>query len=280
MSDFPELIKQAANTFKNQCTAWTQIRAEGNNTRVRLQAPLIAQQFVGDVEFGKDPQGLLFYHQAEDFLVHYHKFNYYRSGWGSSVTILIDFFEDVDGSNLTLLARFLARVDTNIFQIPTNPSGNGKGMWSNFRAAVVPTAIIRAGSSTTLHLQFHALKKRVYFQSGASGSIKSEPGLLIFKDIDLLKDRVDGTPVVADLPARQADRILFHPRGNPGMVVALFLPDRPISVGSYVQLPTTTWKDLDVPATLTRFLNADGPDEDFSADDVDASTLEEAEAEA
>lgn len=52
-----------------------------------------------------DPQGLLFYHQPEDFLVHYHKFNYYRSGWGSSVTIRIDFFEDVDGSNLTLLAR-------------------------------------------------------------------------------------------------------------------------------------------------------------------------------
>lgn len=53
LTDFPRLIKEAAETFRRECAAWTQFRWEGNDLKVRLQAPDIMQQFVGDVEFGK-----------------------------------------------------------------------------------------------------------------------------------------------------------------------------------------------------------------------------------
>jgi hypothetical protein len=56
MSNFPQLLKEAAEIWPNETSAFEQIRQEGTGTtgvRIRLQAVEIMQQFVGDVEFGK-----------------------------------------------------------------------------------------------------------------------------------------------------------------------------------------------------------------------------------
>jgi len=50
---FPELVKEAAKLFANECTAYAQFRVENNVFKARLQATEIVKQFVGDVTFGQ-----------------------------------------------------------------------------------------------------------------------------------------------------------------------------------------------------------------------------------
>jgi len=50
---FPTLLKQAAEDFTNECTAFAQFRIESGQFKARLQATEIMKQFVGDVTFGQ-----------------------------------------------------------------------------------------------------------------------------------------------------------------------------------------------------------------------------------
>lgn len=49
---FPNLVKEAAEKFRNYCTAFTQFKLEGGNAQMRLQAMEIMQEFVGSVDYG------------------------------------------------------------------------------------------------------------------------------------------------------------------------------------------------------------------------------------
>lgn len=83
---FSDLIKKAAEDFPNFSTAFAQFKKVGDGIAVRLQAMEIMSQFVGSVNYGiggpnnlfvgpsvswwllLDPKGLLFYHDASEFL--------------------------------------------------------------------------------------------------------------------------------------------------------------------------------------------------------------------
>jgi hypothetical protein len=244
MADFPRLIKLAAETWSNDCSAFVQIRNDSNTMKLRLQAIEIMQQFVGDVQFGKDPKGILFYNNAGDFLIGYAEVRYYKHGTGSNVTIQADFHE----SRMPRpFARFLARVNTQLYPLPVWATATGSGNWSAFRAATSETDVLRIGGSPRLNLRFRAIGKSVHFDTARTDHISNVMGLLIFRDIERLRDMVDNQPCVADYAP---DRIVFHPRGLSADkdVVALFLPSVPLLVGTTAQPPTTRWEPYRPPA--------------------------------
>jgi len=284
MADYPELIKKASQQFKYESTAFAQITLK----HMHVQAPIIARQFIGDkskgdIEYGRDPLGQLFYDSPED-LTRRTKFTYKLSGTlkqpgdgENFVTIEIDLLEAVPSANPVVLARFLAKVDTNIILLPLVWSGTGEGDWSEYRAALIPGFITRATSSTTLFVGFHPLNKEVYFDSGTPGAIENKMGILLTKNIDLLEN------TVASIPANRADRILFHIPNSPKQVVGIFVPNEPIAVGTAARSSPTTWIRLKTaldnfalsgttPQSLARFVfgsdsdNADADTSEFSAD--------------
>ncbi|PPQ65515.1 hypothetical protein CVT24_010811 [Panaeolus cyanescens] len=269
-TDFPERIRDAAKQFRSECTAWTQFRLEPNGKiNIRLQAPDIMQQFVGDVEFGRDPKGLLFYNNAaSDFAMRDHDFQYTKLGNGPWKTVIVDFYETEDTD---VVARFIARVDTSKYSIPgegTTRRGNGK--WSKFPGATAQTTVIRGEGRNRLYLQFPALKKYVYFKTTGTTAIEKKSGVLIFKDYNMLQDFVDNRAVLADCAS---DRIVFRTeRSTDSVVVALFIPNEPLTLGpSTNDAPSpTTWKPFDPRNSASGFTSRTMPvNLEFEDEDVD-----------
>ncbi|KAH9980429.1 hypothetical protein BJV74DRAFT_857028 [Russula compacta] len=208
MSDFPSLLKESAERWSSECSAFEQLRIEGGALRLRLQAIEIMQQFVGDVNFGRDPKGLLFYNSQGDFDVGLADFRYWKHGTGPIVTIQTDFHEV---GLPTPFARFIARVDTTQYRLPQLAAVTGQGDWSPFEAALTQTRVVRVHGSTRLNLRFMPIRKRVYFDVGGTGRINST-GVLIFRDIGRLqRDQPNGQPLIADYAS---DRVVFRARGD------------------------------------------------------------------
>lgn len=266
---FPSLIKAAAETFTNETTAFAQIRVENGAFKARLQAVEIMQQFVGDVTFGQDPKGILFYKHVFDFEVSQVDFTYTKySGPGSLVAIKIDFR---DKGATRVFATFISRVDTNKYFIPLNPSAGGVGRWTRFKAATAQVDAVRQQDSTRLYLQLPPLWKEVYFETSKNSSLKSS-GILIFRDITKLKDKPlaeegDDRQLLADYAP---DRIVFSlkqrvPTEKP-KEFALFLPVDPLKeIGTAgVTQPATSWRPFE-------------PDHGFLGFSLSAASAEEAE---
>ncbi|KAH9980427.1 hypothetical protein BJV74DRAFT_857014 [Russula compacta] len=252
MSDFPRLIEEAAKLWPSETAAFEQITLEGGKIKVRIQAIDIMQQFVGDVSFGRDPKGLLFYTVPADFNLGQADFKYTKYGTGSSVTVQTDFYEE--GKRGKPFARFLARVNTDTYKLPATSADDGSGKWTAFQAATSQTIVVRLQGSTRLNLRFPPVGKRVFFEVQNSGSI-ADNGVLIFRDIRKLVDVSGTSRIVADYAP---DRIVFHPSGDTSdkAVVALFLPAKPLAIGDS-RNSQTTWRP-------------DEPDFAFVADEEEA----------
>jgi hypothetical protein len=54
-SSYPQQLSEAARIYANSCNAYADFRAADNFIALRIQAPEIMMQFVGDVDFGKGP---------------------------------------------------------------------------------------------------------------------------------------------------------------------------------------------------------------------------------
>jgi len=246
---FPELIAQAARKFKAESSAYTQLRQEASSgpLKLRLQSVEIFQQYEGDVEFGWDPKCILFYNAQTDFDIQSSRFWYTRIETGGPViTIQVDFTESDSSSSNDSFARFLARVDTRIYKLPHLGTGNGNGNWSRFQAGTLHTRVVRQEGRKRLHLQFPPLRKRVYFDVTKDSAIGNAAGVLIFRDVRQLNDKdTSGRTVRANYAD---DRIVFSPEGDSSKVYGLFLPYRPLDLGTVPSggvPPTTTWKDFD-----------------------------------
>ena len=53
ISSFPQELYEAARVYPNSCTAYANFSAADDFIALRIQAPEIMMQFVGDVDFGK-----------------------------------------------------------------------------------------------------------------------------------------------------------------------------------------------------------------------------------
>jgi len=231
MSDFPEQIKQAANIFKNESIAYAQVRAEGSVIKLRLQALEVARQFQGDVIYGRDPKGILFYNEQLAFEIPNADFTYQRFGSGALVTIVINFTPT--GSGQPPYARFVSRVLSS--QLPHLGSGRGKGTWKDFKAGSAQTRAISIAGSVRLNLLHQALRKTVHFNIKDSGRVDMF-GILLFKDDSKL---VGQTKVVIN------PDIIFFFALNSTEVIGQFVPAGPIVTGGRDIQGIATWETYD-----------------------------------
>ncbi|PPQ65517.1 hypothetical protein CVT24_010813 [Panaeolus cyanescens] len=241
-SEYPGLLMEASTIFSNQCSGHAQIHQEqGEEMKISLQAPDIMKQFMGDVQIGKDPAGLLFYNNAQlDFSIPDQQFKYMTHGTGPTVTIQIDFYHpDSDGEHL--LSRFLARVDSQNYPVRVG-EGKGTGNWVDFRAGTAQALPIRAEGRTRLYLQFPALKKYVFFETIDESPISNTGGVFIFKDYSAMQDKIGDEAILASWTD---DRIEFFIEGHPDNIVGCFYPHAPIGIGKMEKASPTTWKPFD-----------------------------------
>jgi len=244
---YPQLLKEAAAEWRNECTAFAQFRQQEEGSQIiikcRLQATEVMMEFVGEVKFGKDPKGLLFYHKQSDFKVEDADYKvFYHRGPGDLIVVRTDFY--VPGET-TAFSRFLARVNTSKYPLPRESNVKGSGLWKRFIAATCQTDIHKVTNSRPVRLRFPPIRKQVFFNAEGEANKKHDIdtyGVLLFPDLQNLKNSVENNTVVVDYAP---DRIVFHPQGKPDKVVALFLPSEPVKIeGGGLAPPATDWRDF------------------------------------
>jgi hypothetical protein len=198
-------------------------------------------QFAGEVQFGLDPKGILFYNDQSDFDIG--QVNYrttYHRGPGTLIAVRVDFFVPDDPSG-AVFTRFLARVDTAKYRLPRESAVMGNGRWRPLIAATTQTDIHKVSAAARVRLRFPPIRRQVLFNLVRNDNrpIKAT-GVTIFPDREKLQNVVGGSRVVADFAP---DRIVFHPENNADKFVALFLPAQPIDLTGGLQV-TTSWSDF------------------------------------
>ncbi|KIJ95478.1 hypothetical protein K443DRAFT_638514 [Laccaria amethystina LaAM-08-1] len=257
---FPQQLLEAAKALPHFSTAYAQFREGANSVDLHVEAPGIMKRFVGGVQFGEDPKGVLFYDSFSNINVTQFTIVYHQ-GVGSSKTVRVDFHVKHGPLHRKLVARFLARVDTKKYKLPPLRLGRGRGEWVSFRAATSAADVLRQEESERLYIQFPSIAKEVYFDTDKKSGIKGS-GIFIFRNIMELKNTspqdcqttLDGNTIVAYY---SPDKIVFFLKtikedegSTPLEEVGLFLPDLPLKdIGqpNVAQLPETTWLEYEEP---------------------------------
>ncbi|KAI0275512.1 hypothetical protein BGY98DRAFT_992371 [Russula aff. rugulosa BPL654] len=216
-SSYAHQLSEAAKVYHSSCTAYASFRATHHGyIALHVQSPEIMMQFVGDVDFGKDPKGLLFYRSNLKWptdLSTYTIFYYGNSDSEStsSPVVRVDFYESGKAGKLTPFARFLANAEL-------------EGKWAQLKAASCPMRLTRTSNHNMINLGSHSIYKQAYFTCHANVGI-SHLGFLFFTDLWKLKTKPNGREnCVANYTS---DRIVFHIEGKPDDVVARVSPGLP-----------------------------------------------------
>ncbi|KAF8726424.1 hypothetical protein AX14_007896 [Amanita brunnescens Koide BX004] len=233
-ASYPYQLCEAAREFSNSCTAYAHLHKSHDSSGLRIQAPEIMMQFVGDVDFGRDPKGLLFYRSNMKSRHSTYEVLYYKTST-SSIVVRVDFF--MHGEQ-TPFARFLANAKAS--QLPSSVPGPGHGTWGTLEAVLCPMHVTRPSGSPTVNLGSHAIEKQVYFKSHHRTPI-SEPGVLFFRDLARLKDQP--YPLGGCMAHYTPDRIKFHIENEPDDVVAVYFPAHPmLNIGHGTS--RVVWEDI------------------------------------
>jgi hypothetical protein len=256
---FAERIRQAASDFPGaHSTAWVQYLVGANNTvDVRMQAPEIMKEFRGNVRFGIDPKGILFFKSKDDLdIVGNIKIrNRRHTVTGTRVIAESEF--GGPGPDFVAFARFVAEVDTATYDIPNfDPNRVGRGQMKAFDAVTCHVHATRQIDNSTVNLGSNSIHKQVYFTSQATTLI-SQPGVLFFPVLARLKTQPNNRDYcVADY---SPGRIVFHIENAQNEVVALFIPNKPMNnIGQGI--PRVTWEDID-PLMMMRLSGTDVEDD-------------------
>jgi hypothetical protein len=198
-------------------------------------------QFAGEVQFGYDPKGLLFYNSQTDFDLDQAEYRtFYHPGPAGFITVRVDFYVP-DDPGQGVFTRFIARVDTSKYRLPRDSNEKGKGRWRPLIAGTTQTDILKVAVAARVRLRFPPIRRQVFFNLARNdGKPIKTTGVTIFPDKDNLKNQVGGSNVVADFAP---DRIVFHPQNKPDKFVALFLPSQPIELQGGLQV-STQWEDF------------------------------------
>ncbi|KAF8635268.1 hypothetical protein AX15_000491 [Amanita polypyramis BW_CC] len=242
MADFPRLIKDAAEKFKNETVAYAQIRSDNNRIKVRVQSLELARQFEGDVTYGRDAKGVLFYNDELSFQVTHADLKYRRYGsLGDLVTVEVGFYHRGDANPYAI---FVARVPP--FQLPAAVEyGEGDGNWADFRVGCSQTRALRVGSDR-INLLFAALRKMAYFPARSTIRIDT-CGILVFKDYKTLETSIRSKKSLVKITP---DLLSFYLDGEPDNILAVFVPAGTLDVSSSTTSTeayseAVTWEDLD-----------------------------------
>ncbi|KAH9980426.1 hypothetical protein BJV74DRAFT_857006 [Russula compacta] len=245
MSDFPRLIRAAAERFPHGSVAYEQIRQYGGQMRLHIQAIEIMKQFVGDVAFDEDPKGLLFYNSLGDFEIGYSDFMYHKFGSGRFVTIQTDFLEE--GTT-----RSMREVDTEHYHLPHESSAFGYGIWTSFMAATSSAEVVRKRGSTTFRLIAIPLGKLLVLKTPGDRVPIRTSGVLILQDVRLL-----GRRCVVEITH---NAIVLRSLGANSVIIAV----DPLPYESFVpraRLPLTSWHTVEPSFSMADALADDSEEE-------------------
>lgn len=243
-TSFPERIRQAAIDFPGaHSTAWVQYLTSGSDVHVSMQAPEIMKEFRGNVKFGIDPKGILFFRSIEDLnIVGNIKIRNRRHPVaGTRVIVESEFAGPGDGFHA--FARFVAEVDTAVYPIPNvDANAVGTGQMKAFDAVTCHIHLTRQTGSSTINLGSNSIHKQAFFTSQAQ-TLLSQAGVLFFPNLSRLQTKPNGREnCVADYAA---DRIVFHIENGPREVVGLFLPNKPVNGIGPVGIQRVTWNNIE-----------------------------------
>jgi len=213
-----------------------------------MQAPEVMKEFEGDVKFGYDPKGILFFRNVSELEVSKIRFRNARYSAGGTKVVVETEFAGL-AEPFRPFMRFVAEVDTRVYTIPDFNDRIGTGTLRAFDAVTSQVKAVRRGSDNTIYMESNSIQKQAYFPSGLQAAF-TKSGVMFFRYISELKDKPDGEKnCVADYAP---DRIVFHLEGKPNKVVAIFLPNDPIAnIGKGLQI--VKWIDTPPPDNFKAF---------------------------
>ncbi|KAJ7753580.1 hypothetical protein B0H16DRAFT_1544632 [Mycena metata] len=180
---------------------------------VCVVAPAILKEFIDGVEFGKDPEGTLFFNDIKDLdsNSYYNAFNI--SGGG----VVLQFYADLESTEC--YAQFVAK-DAN------RAWGWGisckKGSWKELEGGSAAAHVKKPSNESSITITINAIGKTVKFPVELGDTVINIRGNLLFKNLSKL---TSGTTSFVNY---HDDRIIFLPKSGSKDFTAVFIPtDKP-----------------------------------------------------
>jgi len=204
---------------------------------LRIEAPSIQKEFVDDVHFGKDPEGLLYVNDPKELSgnMNYNIFYTSKSTPANQRAVVIKFFKP--GNPGRIVAQFLARNPPAMLDYYED---NKSGSWADYKALSGHAELVKEAYSSTVTIRIDGISRKVTFNVTDSSSRRlSISGSLTFKNETNLRA---GTTNVVNT---NSDRIVFYPyRGSSDFTAVFFPPETaPLDwFGGYeIEAGSATW---------------------------------------
>ncbi|KAH7874217.1 uncharacterized protein C8R40DRAFT_1171753 [Lentinula edodes] len=222
---FAEEIAALINQWDNFCPAaalfyWGK---NSNDTGLRIEATEIMREFVDNIQFGRDPEGWLFYGTPQDLDTDSGDTVYYRvyTNDESPMAIRIDFFgRDPNTPGIKPFAQFLTK-DTAKIPIENIPADTGSGLWRKLSTGISSATVSKLTNDPTIKLSAHAIGKNLTFNLPDSSSFTHAlhiDGAFHFQNI---KDLNYNTLAITNY---NTDRILYYDQKDSTKLIGVFYP--------------------------------------------------------
>jgi len=236
-ANYADLLGQLAEEFVRYTPASALFYHDGHNKPgLRIESVELMKEFVNEVEFGKDPEGLLFYNEKADFdnidsPVLYKV--YYNNEQAKAIKVEFYFLEQDSDPFATFLAK-----DSSV---PVPALQDGRGIWNDLKIGACSAEIRKYAAWPTVTLTMEPIGKRVSFK------VKQE---LVGRAIRTRG--VFGFPKLANLVGHDCvatyndDSIVFSSYSRRNKIIAVFFPTTgKLGFGDHhPHPPIATWEDL------------------------------------
>ncbi|KAI0260744.1 hypothetical protein BC834DRAFT_507190 [Gloeopeniophorella convolvens] len=225
---FADELARLAKAYEKNCPAVALFYISDTGTRgLRVEATAIMKEFVDNVEFGRDPEGYLFYDSPGDF----------KPAPGTSGTfwyrvlqnsdkpkpaVRVDFYGSDPSSNpgVTPFAQFLSK-DTDTVDGGKLQSG-GSGIWRDLDMGISSARLYKRTHDQTTTVTLTPIKKQITFQALSTyTSALDYPGVFHFIK---LADLAAGSQAIANY---DSDRILFYNLNDKKTLIGAFFRKYP-----------------------------------------------------
>jgi len=229
---FDAQVSDLIDNFEEYCGAacllYIGTTGIGTTRGVRIEAPFIAKEFVDNVHFGRDPEGLLFYDSLDDFPTDSSKYKYYSyKNTEDPPALRIEFFKkdgDKDINFTTFVSKDTKGVPSKYFDSGT--SQEGTGTWKDMKMASSYGELSKLTKGLQVTLTLKPIGKTLAFTlndkaENKKHSIKAT-GTFTYP---LLSDLTNSNDFVADF---DTDRVVFYRKSKVNEMVGLFIASKPL----------------------------------------------------
>lgn len=237
-------ISKLAGTFKKSCGAavlyyW----GDGADHGLRLECITVMKEFLNNVKFGSDPEGLLFYNENSDFNFESDEKVDYKTFYNTETPMVIrtEFYLQSDSTEKKPFATFITNSDKTSRVIPSHLQ-NGSGIWQDLKIGINFCKIHKVTNDSTVTLRVLPLGKKVTFRvtDNSKQSKIETTGLLYCHNITDLQ----GSDALVNY---DDDRIIFYPAGGTSYQALFFANERLLIDNQHqsdADRPKATWSSL------------------------------------